>query len=181
MKRFFLGILAGFVMCSSGAMAQNTAVPELPEPLQNLVGEGAQVRYLGNEHGLDGWFTIKNGVQQYFYVLPDKSAFLMGLLYDKDGKVVTLRQVQNLQASGDTLLESLAEVPTKEPSEDQFELKTPSEQLFADIQGSNWVPLGKAGAPVVYAFIDPQCPHCHAFVNSHKILQVPTYCITLCL
>jgi thiol:disulfide interchange protein DsbG len=143
-------------------------LPEMPAPLQNLVNEGAQVRYLGKDHGLDAWLTVKNGQEQYFYVMPDKKAFMMGILFDADGKVVTVDQVQRLRAQGDTLLDTLTDIPvTNEPDKKQaFEFKTPSEQLFADIEASNWVSLGPNGAPVMYAFIDPQCPHCHSFVDA---------------
>jgi thiol:disulfide interchange protein DsbG len=41
---------------------------------------------------------------------------------------------------------------------------TPAEKLFADIEASNWIVLGDEKAPVIYAFLDPQCPHCHDFM-----------------
>ena len=51
------------------------------------------------------------------------------------------------------------------PREKPFEFKTPAEQMFGDIESSNWVALGRPGAPVMYSFIDPQCPHCHTFIQ----------------
>jgi thiol:disulfide interchange protein DsbG len=154
------------------AQQDNTAIPELPAPIQNLVDEGAQIRYLGREHGLDSWITIKNGQEQYFYVLPDRSAFVMGVLFDQEGKLVTVDQVQRLRARGDTLLDTLASENTfsqieadRNTPNGSDELKSPAERLFADIENSNWVPLGQQGAPVLYSFIDPQCPHCHEFIN----------------
>lgn len=150
------------------AQENSTSIPAMPDPIKELVNQGAQVRYLGRDHGMDAWITIKNGQEQYFYVLPDKSAFLMGVLFDNKGKLITAQQVQKLQAQGDTLLDSLAgnfspnETPDKKVS---TEFESPSERLFYDIEGSNWLPLGVPGAPVAYAFIDPQCPHCHAFIQ----------------
>lgn len=145
-------------------------LPKLPAPIENLVNEGAQIRYLGKDNGMDAWLTIKNGVEQYFYVLPDQSAFVMGVMFDKDGKLITVQQVQRLRSQGDTLLDTLAEFPTQQASETEkpFEFKTPAEKMFADIESSNWVALGKPGAPVMYSFIDPQCPHCHNFVEELK-------------
>lgn len=145
-------------------------LPKLPVPIENLVNEGAQIRYLGKDNGMDAWLTIKNGVEQYFYVLPDQSAFVMGVMFDADGKLVTVRQVQRLRSQGDTLLDTLAEFPTEQATENEkpFEFKTPAEQMFADIEASNWVALGRPGAPVMYSFIDPQCPHCHSFVEELK-------------
>ncbi|MCB9982862.1 MAG: thioredoxin fold domain-containing protein [Rhodospirillales bacterium] len=168
MTRFFaLFILAVFIG-SGPALAQATdPLPALPDPIQNLVNEGAQIRYLGKDHGLDAWLTIKNGVEQYFYVMPDGQAFVMGVLFDKTGKLVTVDQVSRLRAQGDTLLDTLAEFPIPEQSEsdESFEFKPPAERMFADIEGANWVPFGRLDAPVIYAFVDPQCPHCHAFMQ----------------
>lgn len=152
----------------SAAQAQDS-LPEMPPPLRNLVNEGAQVRYLGNERNLDAWLTIKNGQEQYFYVMPDKKTLLMGLLFDEEGTLITAQQVKRLQSQGDTLLDTLTALPTTNASKQEdeaFKFKTPSEQLYTDLQNSNWVALGKADAPVMYAFIDPQCPHCHAFIDA---------------
>lgn len=162
--------VTALMMIPAMAMAQSAApIPNLPEPIQNLVNEGAQVRYLGQEHGLDGWITIKNGQEQYFYVLPDKSAFVMGILFDKTGKAVTIKQVQKLRSESGEILDELtgtAGLDTGGTSKGFDFNKSPSEQLYSDIEQSNWIPLGEDGAPVAYAFIDPQCPHCHAFIDN---------------
>lgn len=178
--KFFLTILsaATFMWVSNIAAPHNAraqeALPDLPAPIQNLVDEGAQIRYLGREHGFDGWLTIKNGQEQYFYVPPGGDAFVMGVMFDKDGKLVTIEQVSKLRGQGDKTLDSLTDDGFGErlnpnnvqgSETDQFDFKSPSEQLFADIEKSNWVPLGRADAPAVYSFIDPQCPHCHSFIN----------------
>ncbi len=162
--RILIFILAVFFLTplTSRAYAEQS-LPPLPPPLQNLVDEGAQIRYLGNDHGLDAWMAIKSGQEQYFYVPPGGTGFLTGLLYDNDGKVVTIRQVQKLRAGGeDKLLDDLAN-DRKMP-----ELSSASEQLFYDVQNANWVALGQAGAPVMYSFIDPQCPHCHMMINNMR-------------
>ena len=161
MKHLFLTL--AILALTPFAHAQEK-VPELPAPLQNLISEGAQVRFLGNDHGVDAWLTIKNGQEQYFYILPGGKAFLMGVLFDDTGKLVTLRQVQKLRGNGDPLLEVLADDNATKAS-DKYEFKAPSEQMYSDVAGANWVPLGAAGAPYVYVFVDPQCPHCHAFIN----------------
>lgn len=156
--------------------AQQKADPALPATLQNLAAKGAQVRYLGREKGLDGWITVMQGQEQYFYATPDGEAILMGLLFDKNGKMLTVRQVQNLQQGNDPTLENLIVEKTEQPAPTienlqaeiarQADVKTsPSEKLFAAIEGANWVVLGNKDAPAIYAFIDPQCPHCHAFIQ----------------
>lgn len=173
MRIFSLLLASLMILMTPAVQAQEeTSLPTLPEPIKNLVSEGAQIRYLGRDHGFDAWLTIKGGQEQYFYVLPDRSAFVMGVLFDDQGKLVTLRQVKKLRDGGDPTLDELTEDTfaglTKNNTSNSYEFKTPSEQLFSDVQDSNWVALGVAGAPVAYAFVDPQCPHCHAFVKDLK-------------
>ena len=161
-------IAALLTLCAAGTFpaAAQEGLPQLPPPVQTLVDEGAQIRYLGKEHGLDSWLTIKNGREQYFYVLPGGEAFLMGVMFDNKGKVITVDQVRRLREKGDPVLDSLtADASPATQKNETFEFKSPSEQLFFDIENSNWVPLGQPGTPVLYSFIDPQCPHCHAFIN----------------
>lgn len=164
-----LSILAyGLSTCELHAQ---DAIPQLPAPIQTLVDEGAQIRFLGREKGFDAWLTMKNGQEQYFYVLPDRSAFLMGVLFDEKGEMITLDQVQRLQNSDGDLLdvlanESLVTDGNSKAQEQAFEFKTPSERLYYDIENSNWVPIGETGAPIIYSFIDPQCPHCHTFIET---------------
>jgi thiol:disulfide interchange protein DsbG len=166
-----LSLLSVFIVHPNAGFAQSSGagLPSLPTPIQNLVDEGAQIRYLGNDHGLDAWITIKNGQEQYFYVQPDGKSFVMGLLFDDGGELITVDQVTRLRGEGDSVLDALANDDNfSKPKQDSIAFKTPSERLFHDIENSNWVPLGKPNAPVIYSFIDPQCPHCHAFVDDAR-------------
>jgi thiol:disulfide interchange protein DsbG len=173
MRAFLLSFL--LVVIAVPAMAQDT-LPSIPEPLQPLVDKGAQIRFLGKSHGLDGWIMIYKGQEQYFYVLPDGKAFLTGLLFDNDGTAITVKQVQDLQKQGDDVLDLMAETPktdedVQRPQVDAdkpFEYQKPVDRMFADVQNSNWIVLGKKEAPVIYSFVDPQCPHCHEFIKGLK-------------
>lgn len=172
-KSSFL-ICAGMLMFVPLVHAQNdTLLPTLPDPLQNLANDGAQVRFLGKDEGVDGWIAIKNGQEQYFYVLPNGS-FVSGILFDAKGKTITINQVKSLRQQSGGILDTLAaDIPKANNVQDvkeaqKYEFKTPSEQLFFDIETSNWVPIGKAGTPVFYSFIDPQCGHCHAMMEKIK-------------
>lgn len=154
--------------------AQEELLPTIPDPLKSLVNEGAQIRFLGRDEGAEGWVVIKNGVEQYFYVLPT-GAFITGIMFDKQGNALTVQQVQRLRGQGDDLLDRLAsETPNKpseaSPDKTKYDFKTPSEQFFYDVENSNWIPFGKAGTPVFYSFIDPQCPHCHEMMKELKPL-----------
>ena len=170
--KIFLTLLS-FIILSAPAQAQD-ALPEMPDTLQVMVDRGAQVRYLGKAHGMDGWITIFKGQEQYFYVLPGGKGFVMGLLFDADGTPVTIQQVQDLQKQGDDVLDLMAEATLPDEVPDMpkteitkaFEYQTPAERMFTDVKNSNWVQIGNKGAPVIYTFIDPQCPHCHDFIQS---------------
>lgn len=172
----YILLISAFVFFFAGdAAAQQQRDPKLPPPIQTLQDEGAQIRYLGRDLGMDGWIAIKGGKEQYFYATPDGKAIVLGLLFDADGKIVTMRQVKELQdKSGDVLGFLAEELPERADAADRFsklpstEFKTPSEQMFDDVAASNWIPLGKEGAPVIYSFMDPQCPHCHAFMKDIK-------------
>ncbi len=175
--RFCLSLLAAIIM-STPVLAQVSATkePPMPAPLETMAKEGAQVRYMGNQGGLDGWIAIQNGQEQYFYVTADREYVLLGLLFDKTGKMITLEQVSALQKEGGPVLDILkAEPSTKDASVTEnlpvkgdiaSSLKSPSEQMFSDVEGGNWVVLGNQAAPVMYSFMDPQCSYCHEFMKA---------------
>ncbi len=170
--RFFAILIAAFIMFTSGAFA---ADPPMPAPLQTLAKEGAAIRYLGKENGLDGWVTIKNGQEQFFYVTEDQQAIVMGVLFNNKGDIVTMRQVQALRKNDpaiDAIANKLETPPTAEssaatvaPQETPAPVAGKAAQLFTAVENSNWVALGQKTAPVIYSFIDPQCPHCHDMIQ----------------
>lgn len=167
-------VLVSFTM-SAPVQAQSSD-PEVPPALQTLVDRGAQARYLGSKYGMQGWITIFKGQEQYYYVTPDGQGFLMGLLFGKDGSMETVNQVRELQSKSDDALDILAvdKTPVSKPSDalnnmnEQFEYKTPAERMFGDVENSNWIQFGDENAPVIYSFMDPQCPHCHSFMKEIK-------------
>ena len=62
----FLAFFAALMISVSPAFAaKETAIPEIPEALQVLADRGAQMRYLGNDHGMEGWIAIYQGQEQY--------------------------------------------------------------------------------------------------------------------
>lgn len=189
--RLALFLMAVF-MVSVGfpALAEDTKTPPLPEPLQNMVAQGAQIRYLGREYGLDGWVTIQNGEEQYFYVTPDGQALLLGILFNNKGDAVTLRQINALREKEGPAIDRLAGYtppPTKDVAKTASQeatsvapdlsnpqsiiksaAKSKAEQLFDSVETSNWVQLGAKDAPVIYTFIDPECPHCHDLIEDFR-------------
>lgn len=45
---------------------------------------------------------------------------------------------------------------------------TPAQEMFLDVQAANWLTLGDKGKYEVFAFIDPDCPHCQQFMREAK-------------
>lgn len=171
MIRLFVFILA--LSMPAMAHAQSEKLPAVPEAIQDLVDRGAQIRYLGKKHGMDGWITIYQGQEQYYYVTPDKEGFVMGVLFDKTGTMATVEQVRKLQEQDGDILDFLtmdkpADAAAGTSSTSVADTKTfssPAEKMFADVENSNWIALGNKNAPVIYSFVDPQCPHCHDFMT----------------
>ena len=62
---FFLSVflLTTLIMSQTQAQAAETD-PPLPAPIQALVADGAQVRYLGGDLGMNGYITMKGGQEQ---------------------------------------------------------------------------------------------------------------------
>ena len=146
----------------------------MPDPIQNLANDGAQVRFLGKDNGVDGWIAIKNGQEQYFYVLPN-GGFVSGILFDVKGKAITMDQISRLRQQNGGLLDALTMDAPATPAHvtdatktGKYEFKTPSEQLYYDIENSNWLPVGQAGTPLFYSFVEMQCDHCHRMMEKLK-------------
>jgi thiol:disulfide interchange protein DsbG len=172
----FLALFAALMISASPAFAQNKgAVPDVPEALAALSERGAQLRYLGKEHGMDGWIAMYQGQEQYYYITQDGKAFVTGLMFGQDGRPITIEQVRTLQQQGGEFLDLLAEDQPEQPSLEEVKKQTsvidaakaqsPAERMLADIEKANMVRLGSASAPLIYSFIDPQCPHCHDFIQ----------------
>jgi thiol:disulfide interchange protein DsbG len=169
----FLTILGG----PAFAQGKSATMPDVPEALAALSERGAQLRYLGKEHGMDGWIAIYQGQEQYYYITADGKAFVTGLMFGQDGRPITIDQVRALQSQGGEFLDlladdaepkSLEEVKQETTVADVAKMKSPAERMFADVEKSNIVRLGSATAPVIYSFIDPQCPHCHDFIQGMR-------------
>ncbi len=173
MRYLTLVLIALFTLPMASPLMAQEKTPDIPEALQVLAERGAQIRYLGTEHGMQGWISIFQGQEQYHYVTPDGQGFVMGLLFDKDGSMVTIEQVRSLQSQNDGVLDALAidrPVETsldaaKQDTAEAFEYQSPAEKMFSEVSNSNYIAFGDKDAPVIYSFMDPQCPHCHSFME----------------
>lgn len=184
-------VCVAILMCAFSVSAfADSAQPDVPPPIQNLVASGAQLRYLGQDYGLNGWLVLKNGQEQYFYSTPDGQAVMMGILFNNKGDTVTLKQINELRKKEGPAIDKLAgfdaapiapqakDTPQTEatPTVGQdftnpeallkSAVKPKSEQLFDGVESANWIKVGSDKAPVIYSFIDPECPHCHDLIQN---------------
>ncbi len=154
-------------------LSARAADPELPELLKGLQAQGVTFRYLGGDQGLNGWVGFKDGIQQYFYVTPDRQGIVSGQLLNNKGDQVTLRQISQLREK-DPEVDKLA-IPAlakKEqavsPNSAKKDAPSKAQQFYAETQSAGWVALGSKDAPAIYSFIDPQCPHCHDMIDDFR-------------
>lgn len=175
---FFLAftILALF---TGTARAQSLGVsgeqPAPPIPLQEAVAGGAQIYYLGEYQGLQGWALIRQGTPEFYYATEDNTALVMGLLFDGEGEMITSGQLAELQyREGDDMFAMTEELSggdtaatpvLPEATRQAYVPLTPAQEMYVDLQASNWLTFGDNGQYEVFAFIDPDCPHCQAFIR----------------
>ena len=95
--RLFLPILTFLIFLPIGLHAQSYKQPEPPESLSSLVKQGSQLFYLGEFEGMHGWALIRQGKPEFFYETKDRSAMIMGLMFNSDGQMVTMSQLSALK------------------------------------------------------------------------------------
>ena len=189
------------LVATSGLVKAQTSSPALPDYLKKLQDAGAQIQYIGNDLGLDGWMTVKDGNRQYVYVTPNQEAYMVGILLNRQGTLITADQVDRFIKSNPSYIEDQVQkhlsqgatantttntspvsqtpsspstnvattnaspAPQVNNQDQAIDPTSPSEQLYATLERGNWVEIGSASAPTIYAFVDPECPHCHQFIQ----------------
>ncbi|MFA7276867.1 MAG: thioredoxin fold domain-containing protein [Pseudobdellovibrionaceae bacterium] len=81
--------------------------PRMPAPIEHMASQGAQIRYMGRDLGMDGWLVIQNGQEQYFYSTLDGQAILLGILFNNKGDAMTLQQITRLREKEGSALDRL--------------------------------------------------------------------------
>jgi thiol:disulfide interchange protein DsbG len=167
---------------------QSQPEPPMPLVLRESLKKGAQSKYLGLYHGLHGWVVVKGGKPEFHYVTEDGKAILMGILFDENGNMVTGEQLRMLRLSDGASTYKLsdnykkrAEEEAKIAEERAAAAKTAqetkeepkkelsmAEKFYAMVEEGNWIRVGSRKAPVMYAFIDPDCSHCRKFLRDIK-------------
>lgn len=166
---------------------QSQPEPPMPPVLRESIKKGAQSKYLGLYHGLHGWVVVKGGKPEFHYVTEDGKAIIMGILFDENGNMITGEQLRMLRLSDGASTYKLSDNYKKraeedakiaeeraaatKPAEPEAEPKkelSMAEQFYAMVEEGNWIRVGSRKAPIMYAFIDPDCPHCRKFLTDIK-------------
>lgn len=165
--------------------AQDITQPDPPKSLKSMVESGAQIFYLGDFEGMHGWALIRQGKPEFFYENKDRTAMVMGLMFNGDGEMITMGQLSNLHrrvgddmyaATGGSLkqyqekqkggmpstVEQEAVQPTPAPIAREL---TQADRMFTDLIASNWITMNEDGEHDVFAFVDPDCPHCKQMIR----------------
>lgn len=180
--------------------------PEMPPPLKAAIESGAQTRYLGQYHGLNGWVIVKNGRPEFHYATQDGEAIIMGILFDGDGNMVTGEQMRMLRLRDGASTYALSEMVNDDSpktttsqqkrraapantataqNKPQEEAETKEEEVsaadiyYAELEAANWVRIGDPRAPIIYAFIDPDCEHCQRFLREIRTPYVENKVVQL--
>lgn len=170
-------------------MAQNE--PEPPAALAKMQATGSQIFYLGEFENMYGWALIRQGKPEFFYENKERTAMVMGLMFNDAGEMITMAQLKNLNDRvGDDMYASTGGALSsfKKNSSDEtpsavatdMVTKTPqinrpltkAEIMYTDLLSANWVTINPEGAYDIFAFIDPDCPHCKTFINDTSAYQV---------
>lgn len=165
-------IIAFFAFFSQSVIAQDITQPDPPKSLKSLVDQGAQIFYMGDFEGMHGWVLIRKGKPEFFYENKERTAMIMGLMFNGEGDMITMGQLSALRSRvGDSLfaatdVETLpltAQAPAAPSAANAAmptEMPTRAQMMFADLVTSNWFTMNEDGAHDILAIIDPDCPHC---------------------
>ncbi|WP_419901132.1 hypothetical protein [Kiloniella sp.] len=155
-------IVGAFILGAALAQEQGAqepgsiTIPPKPELVASMQENGATVKYLGSDLGLNGWFLQKDNQAQTVYSTLDGSAVLIGLLYQPDGTPITGVQLASIKPDTFPAQQSPIARSTQKKSQEQS-----LAQLEARLEAAPGATYGTSG-PLFHIFMDPRCPYCHA-------------------
>jgi thiol:disulfide interchange protein DsbG len=122
--------------------------------LQRIASAGATLLDLGTEHGLRTIFAMKADAFQVFYLVPDGSAAVGGVMWDASGHDVTRDQVAPIPGVIPTIKVGPGGTPAKaSPVDDQSQSANPLSLVKETTYGT----LGAPDAAQLWMFVDPFC------------------------
>jgi len=130
-----------------------SAIDAVPA-LQRIASAGATLLDLGTEHGLRTIFATKADAFQVFYLVPDGSAVVGGVMWDASGHDVTRDQVAPIPGMIPTIKVGPSGAPAKpSPVDDQSEGGNP----LSLVEETTYGTLGAPDAAQLWMFVDPFC------------------------
>ena len=135
--RFVFPILLITLLLPVGLQAQSYKEPKPPQSLDSLVAQGAQLFYMGQFENMHGWVLIRQGKPEFFYENKERTAMVMGLMFNGDGNMVTMSQLNALKEERgdelyattgtlqDRIAAAAAENAARTPAPAQEDLATP--------------------------------------------------------
>jgi protein-disulfide isomerase len=168
--------------------------PEAVPALASILEQGIHPRFLKHDAtmGLDVWWLpASNGQPRPIYTTPDGRFLLIAMVFDGANASVPMltQEVAEITAvmTADGTLPAPAptdfaaaapatSVPSPAPAESDNQTAVATQPPAGDkakevlrlLASAPTVLLGRAGAPVVYAVVDPQCPYCERFYRTIK-------------
>ncbi|MBV6632814.1 MAG: thioredoxin fold domain-containing protein [Alphaproteobacteria bacterium] len=150
-----------------GSTAEGPINPNAPA-LQYLRNRGNVLRFMGRLHGLDAYFAeAANGSIQTFYVAPDGTAAIAGLMFNTQGQNITMGQVMSLMQNDPQALAAATRLQNEAQQQDATraplspqQQQAKAEAVLDAVDQTNWFRLGQPEASVVYMIHDPNCPWC---------------------
>jgi hypothetical protein len=140
--------------------------------LRNIIKPGTEVRFLGNEYGMKGYMLLKGPEIVVVYVTPDNQGFMIGALFSADAVPTTVIQLMRTKQAGFEIdkyvdnMNDFASGRVKPPGATVADggtgvTESPGEKLLTEVSSASWIAYGPPSAPMVTAFMDPNCSHCH--------------------
>jgi thiol:disulfide interchange protein DsbG len=116
-----------------------------------------QVTELGTVHGMRGLF-VRNGAQfQVFYATPDGERVIPGVMWAATGKNVTRDQVAAIEGTIPTVEIGSEKAPARGSASPAD--PAPGASPLALVKDTHYGTHGRARAPRLWVFIDPQCSY----------------------
>jgi hypothetical protein len=138
-----------------------------PDPTANgalaaIIKEGGKVFYLGNDHALNGWFAVENGVVQILYQTPDNKGVVAGSMFGPNNERVTPVQVAKLIKDNKEVADMIEAAKKATDAAAQTSATPLGERLMHDLQSATTIVIGKASSPEILMVMDTHCLHCQA-------------------
>ena len=130
-----------------------TEIDSVPA-LHRIASAGATLLDLGTEHGLRTIFATKGDAFQVFYLVPDGSAVVGGVMWDASGHDATRAQVAPIPGVIPTIKVGPGGAPAKAaPADDQRQSADPLSLVKETTYGT----VGAPDAAQLWMFVDPFC------------------------